>query len=109
MIFFLSARLVADHIDNLRDNITSTLHHHRITDADVAAAAQFLAVAAYTPDVVFVMQRDVLHDDAANADRLKLAHGGKGTGAAHLDLDTLEHCDRAFGRKFMRNRPARRT
>ena len=35
--------------------------------------AQLLALAADAFDVVLVVQRDVLHDDAADADRLKLA------------------------------------
>ena len=67
------ARLVGDHIDDLRNDVAGALNDHRIADADVATAAQFLAVAAYAPDVVLVVQRGVLHDDAADADRLELA------------------------------------
>src|SRR5262249_15322448 len=106
MIHLFPARLIRDNIDNLRDNIAGTLHHHGVADADVAAVAQLFT--SYAPDVVLVVQRDVLHDDAADADRLQLAHRREGAGATNLDLNPLENGDRAFGRKFMRNAPARR-
>src|SRR5262245_15874995 len=108
MVFFFSPRLVRNDIDDLGNNIAGTLDHDRVADADVAAVAQLFTAAAYAPYVVLVVQRDILHDDAANADRLQFANGREGAGAANLDLDTLEHGDCALGRKFMRDAPARR-
>ena len=49
-----------------------------------------------------------MHDDAADADRLELTHRRQCAGAADLNVDALEHRDRAFGGEFVRNRPARR-
>src|SRR6202035_2405480 len=69
---------------------------------------QLLAAAADTLDVVLVVQRDVLHDHAADADRLGLPAGGEGAVAADLDLDIAQHGHGALGREFMRDRPARR-
>src|SRR6202011_4398582 len=70
--------------------------------------AQLLAMAADAPDVVLVVQGDVLHDDAADADRLELADRGERAGASDLDLDIPEHRHGALGREFMRDPPARR-
>ena len=70
--------------------------------------AERLAVAADALDVVLVVQRDVLHDHAADADRLELADRRERAGAADLDLDVLEHGDGALGRELVRDRPARR-
>src|SRR6476646_10991314 len=101
--------LVDDHIDDLRNDVARTLNDDGIADADVAAVAQLLAIAANALDVVLVVQRDILHDDAANADRVELANRRKRAGAPDLDLDVLKHSHGAFGRKFMRDRPARRS
>ena len=65
------------------------------------------AVAADALDVVLVVQRGVLHDDAADADRLELGDRRQRAGAADLDLDVVEHGDGALGREFVRDRPAR--
>src|SRR5207245_11377510 len=78
------------------------------TGTDVAAVAQLFAVAADALDVVLVVQRDVLHDDAADADRLELADWGERSGAPDLDLDIPKHGHGALGREFMCDRPARR-
>ncbi len=67
-----------------------------------------LALAADALDVVLVVQRRVLHDDAADADRLELADRRQRAGAADLDLDVLEHGRRLLGRELVRDRPARR-
>ena len=61
------------HVDHLRDDVAGALDDDGVADADIAAVAQRLAVAADALDVVLVVQRDVLHDDAADADRLELA------------------------------------
>jgi hypothetical protein len=54
------------------------------------------------------VQRDILHDDAADADRLKLADRRERPGAPDLDLDIAQHGHGALGRKLVRDRPARR-
>src|SRR5438105_13706006 len=100
--------LVEDDIDHLWNHVAGALHDDGVADPDVAAVAQLLAVAADALDVVLVVQRDVLHDDAADADRLKLADRRERAGAPDLDLDIAEHGHGALRREFMRDRPARR-
>src|SRR6202790_1797828 len=99
--------LVEHHIHHLRDDIAGALDDDGIADPYIAALAQLLAVAADAPDVILVMQRDVLHDDAADADRLELADRGEGAGASDLDLDIPQHGHGALGRELVRDRPAR--
>src|SRR5690349_19593308 len=65
--------LVDDDIDHLRDDVAGALNHDGVADPDITALAQHLALVADALDVVFIMQRDVLHDDAADADGLELA------------------------------------
>ena len=100
--------LVEHHVDHLRDHVAGALDDDGVADADIAALAQGLAVAADALDVILVVQRDVLHDHAADADRLELADRRERAGAADLDLDVLEHGDGALGRELVRDRPARR-
>src|ERR1700755_2117941 len=64
--------LVHHDIDHLRNHVAGTLDDDGVPDPDIAAVGQLLAVAPYALDVVFVVQRDILHDDAADADRLQL-------------------------------------
>src|SRR4051812_41927721 len=99
--------LVDDDVDHLRDDVAGALDDDGIAYPYVAALAQLLAVAADAPDVVLVVQRDVLHDDAADADRLELPAGGERAGAPDLDLDVAQHGDGALRGKFVRDRPAR--
>src|ERR1700757_4592034 len=70
MIFLLPARFIRDNIDDLRNDVPGTLHHPGVADTNIAAFAQLLAVAADTPDVILIVERDILHDDATDADRL---------------------------------------
>ena len=79
-----------------------------VADPDIAALAQWLAVAADALDVVLVVQRGVLHDDAADRDRLELRHRRQRAGAADLDLDVAQHGRGLLGRELVRDRPARR-
>ena len=79
--------LVEHHVDHLRDDVAGALDDHGVADADIAALAQLLAVAADALDVVLVVQRRVLHHHAADADRLELADRRQRAGAADLDLD----------------------
>ena len=74
MAFF--GRLSMHDVDHLRDDVAGALDDDGVADADIAALAQRLAVAADALDVVLVVQRGVLHDDAADADRLELAPTG---------------------------------
>src|SRR5207244_13389615 len=99
---------VEDAIAPLWNHVAGALDHDGVADADVAALAQLLAVAADTPDVILIVQRDVLHDDAADPDRLELADRRERSGAADLDLDIAQHGHGALGREFVRDGPARR-
>src|SRR5216684_1943786 len=105
-ILLLPAGLISDHINNLRDDVAGALDDDGVADADIAALAQLLAVAADALDVILIVQRDVLHDDAADPDRLELADRRERAGAADLDLDIPEHGDGALGGELVRDRPA---
>ena len=109
MKFFGALRpLVDDDVDHLRNDVAGALDDDGIADPDVAPLAQLLALAADALDVILVVQRDVLHDDAADADRLELADRRERAGAPDLDLDIAQHGHGALGREFVRDRPARR-
>src|ERR1700676_2953354 len=79
--------LVDHDIADLGNDVAGALDHDGVADPDVAALAQLFAVAANAPDVILIVQRDVLHDHAADADRLELADGSERAGAADLDFD----------------------
>src|ERR1700674_2999066 len=108
LILLFPTRLVRYHVNNLRNDVAGALDDDGVADPDIAALAQLLAMAADAPDVILIVQRDVLHDDAADADRFELADRREGAGAPALDLDIAEHGHGALGREFMRDRPARR-
>ncbi len=99
--------LVEHDIDDLRDHVAGALHDHGVADADVAAAADRLAVVADALDVVLVVQRGVLHHHAADRHRLELGDRRQRAGAPDLDLDVAQHGGRLLGREFVRDRPAR--
>src|SRR6185437_5204009 len=65
--------LVQHDVHHLRDNVAGALDNDGVADADVTALAQRFAVAADALDVIFVVQGNVLHDDAADANRFELA------------------------------------
>src|SRR5262249_8257429 len=100
--------LVEDDVDDLRNDVAGALDHDSVADPDVAALAQYLPLVADALDVVLVVQRDVLPDHAADADRLELADRRERAGAADLDLDVAKHRHGALGREFVRDAPARR-
>src|SRR6516165_9665433 len=100
--------LVDHDIDDLRDDVAGALDYDGIADPDIAALAQHLALVADALDVILIVQRDILHDDAADPDRLELADRRERAGAADLDLDIAQHRHGALGRKFVRKPPARR-
>src|SRR5580692_10149634 len=106
-LFGILRPLVDHDIDHLRNHIAGALDHDRVADPDIAAVAQRLALVADPFDVVFIVQRHVLHDDAADADRLQLADRRERAGAPDLNLDIAQHRDGALGWELVRNRPAR--
>src|SRR6266849_3945934 len=108
VILLLPTRLVRYYVHHLRNDVAGALDDDGVADPDIAALAQLLAMAADSPDVILVVQRDVLHDDAADADRLKLADRRERAGAPDLNLDIPEHGHGALGRKLVGDRPARR-
>ena len=98
---------------HLRDDVAGALHGDRVADADIDGLAlivdaQRLTVAAEAADVVLVVERRVLHDDAADGDRLQPRDGGQRAGAPDLDVDGEELRRRLLGRELVRDRPARR-
>src|SRR6266436_1918991 len=83
--------LVEHYVHHLRNHVAGALDDDGVADPDIAALAQLLAMAADAPDVILIVQRDVLHDDAADADRLELADRCERAGAPDLDLDIPQH------------------
>src|SRR5450432_4244730 len=107
--FCVAGPLVEHDVDDLRDDVAGALDDDGVADPDIAALAQLFAVAADALDVILVVQRDILDDDAADADRFKFADRRERAGAPDLDLDIPEHGHGALGRELVRDRPARRT
>ena len=89
--------LVLDDAEHLRNDVAGALDLHGVADAHVEPR-----------DLVGIVQRGVLHHDAADGDRLELGDGGEKAGAADLDLDVLDDGGGLLGGEFMRDRPARR-
>ncbi len=89
--------LLLHDFEDLRDDIAGALNAHRVADAHVLAR-----------DLVLVVQRRVGDDDAADRHRIELRDRRQRAGAADLDFDASQHGRRAFGREFVRHRPARR-
>src|SRR5690606_36460171 len=88
--------LFRDDGDDLRDDIAGALDDHGIADADI-----------FANDFIFIMQRRVGDDDAADGDGAKSRNRRQRAGAADLYLDILDHRTRLFGGEFMRDGPAR--
>ena len=83
--------------EHLRNNVAGALDRHRVADTDVEPR-----------DLVGIVQRRVLHHDAADGHRLELGDRRQRAGAADLDLDVSDDGGRLLGREFVRDRPARR-
>ena len=83
--------------ENLGNDVAGALDRHRIADADIEPR-----------DLVEIVQRRVLHHDAADRHRLELGDRRQRAGAADLDLDVPDDGRRLLGREFVRDRPARR-
>ena len=60
-------------VHDLWNDVAGALDDDGVANADITAVTQLLAISAETLNVVLVVQRDVLHDHTANADRLELA------------------------------------
>src|SRR5438552_3600648 len=102
-------RPLVDHdIDDLRNHVAGALDHDGIADPDFAPLTQHFALVADALDVVLIVQRDVLHDHAADAHRLQFADRRERSRPPDLDLDVAQHRHGALGREFVRNGPARR-
>src|SRR6201985_1541267 len=95
--------LVDDDVDHLRDHVAGALDDHGVADADVAPITPRLAVAADPLDVTLIVQRHVLHDHAADADRLELADRRERAGTADPNLDVAPHGAGALRPGFVRN------
>ena len=89
--------LLQDHAEDLRDHVAGALHNHGVADAHVLAG-----------DLVLVVQRRILHDHAADGDRLQLRNRRQRARAADLDFDAAQDRGRLLGREFVRGGPARR-
>ena len=79
------------------DHVARAAHHHGVADHETLAR-----------DFVHVVQRGVAHGHAADEHRLELRGGRQRAGAADVEDDVLEQGDLLIGRKFVRQRPARR-
>ena len=109
LVGFCTLRLlVQDDADDLRDHVAGALDDDcGVADSKVDAVTNRIAVVADALDVIFIMQRRVRHDDAANGHRLEPRHRRQRAGAADLDIDALENRGRLLGGEFVRDRPAR--
>ena len=99
--------LVDDDADDLRDDVARPLDHDGVADANVVALADRLAVRIEALDVILVVQRDVLDDDAADRDRRQPRHRRQRAGAADLDIDLVDRGRCLLGREFVGDGPAR--
>lgn len=63
-----------DDLNNLRDYVTGALDYNRIANADV-----------FAPDFVFIMQRGVGNDDAADIYRFQIGYRCQSTGPPNLE------------------------
>ncbi len=93
----LLGTLVEHRADDLRDDVTGALDDDGVADAHVLAA-----------DLVFVVQRGVGDDDAADVDRLEPCDGRERAGAANLDFNAAQDCGRLLGGELVGDGPTRR-
>ena len=82
--------------DHLRDHVAGALDRHGVADPHTEPL-----------DLILVVQGRVLHDHAADRDRLELGDRRQRAGAADLDLDVADDGRRLLGRELVRDRPAR--
>src|SRR3954470_24748525 len=82
---------------HLWDHIAGALDDHAVAFAHIEPL-----------NLVFVMERRVLDDDAANVYGLEPRHWRQLAGTANLDVDFFENGFRLFRREFVRDGPARR-
>src|SRR5258706_12095114 len=108
VILLFPTRLVRYYVNNLRDDVAGALDDDGVADPDIAPLAQLLAVAADAPDVILIVQRDVLHDDAADTDLLQAADQRERARWAALDFANRQHRLGRHRRELRRDRPERR-
>ena len=82
---------------NLGNDITGAADDHLIADAHILAL-----------DLVHVVQRGIGHGDPADKHRGQPRHRGQCPGAPDLEFHIQQAGAGLFGRKLVRNRPARR-
>jgi len=83
--------------DDFRDHITGAAHDHGIADAQILAR-----------QLVEIVQRGIGHRGAADEHRLQARHRRQRAGAPDLQIDRQQCRQRFFGRKLVRDCPARR-
>ncbi len=88
--------LLLDHPHDLRNDVAGALDDDRVADAHVLAR-----------DLVFIVQRRVLHHDAADRHGLELGDGRELAGPPDLDVDVEQHRLGLLGGEFVRDGPAR--
>ncbi len=98
--------LVEDDSNDLRNDVACALHDDSITDADIDAVSDRLAVVADRLDVILVVQRRVLHHHTTDRHRRELRHRRQRAGAANLNLDVVENRGRLLGGELVRDGPA---
>src|SRR3954451_1823453 len=95
-------RALVEHLlEHLRDDVAGALHHDRVPDTDVDAAADRLAVAADALDVVPVAQRRPRAHAAADGHGAELRGRVQRAGTADIDQDVLQDSRRFLGRKLV--------
>src|SRR5450759_2713795 len=98
--------LLQHHIHNLRNNVACPLDDDGVANANVSTFAQFFAVATDPLDVILIVQRRVLHHDAAHGYRSEARNRRQSAGSTDLDVDTFENSCRLFCSKLVCNSPA---
>ncbi len=98
------------HVENLRDDVTGTLHDHSVADAEIMAfVADRLAIVAEPDDVIGIVQRGIGHHHAANGNRCETGDRRQRAGATDLDVDILDGGESLLGGKLVGGGPARAT
>ncbi len=88
---------IRNYPDDLGNDVASAAHDDHVADAHVLA-----------PNLVLVVQRGVVHRDAADKDRREARHRRQRPGTADLNRDIEQFGDRLLGGKLVRDGKARR-
>ena len=90
--------LLAHDLDDLGNHVAGAFHEYRVAHPHIEAL-----------DLVLVVERGVLHDDAADRDRLEHRHRREHPGAPDVAPDVANHGRFLARRKLVGDRPAWRT